>query len=496
MSTSWNATRRSLLTAMGLTPLALSGCIEGEHASRPTAMDQLAPPMVLALAGPLDTGASLTVDIAGAPPFQRVWLLRGDTAGAGPCPPQLLGGCLDVTSPVVVGSAMSDVLGGARIDILLPYDLPDGEVVPMQAVALAAVGTPSLSNVLSPVTTHPTRTCGEHPFLDASTVFSLYDTLACGPLPAQGCPPVSAITQRMETRLLDYIMGGGGGFPVVDLELRCFEDTIEDACCYGATVTPLVVIGRPFTVDGEARCAATVASDGWSSAVQVDTAGLPRRHRRALASEWSKTAAGEHASVASFARFALQLMRLGAPADLVSRATRAMADEIRHAADAYAVASSFAAQPLGPSTLATDGATDEGASVTELVVSAVREGCIAETIAACQAAEAARLCTDETIADVLTHVARDEQRHAELAWAFVRWALEAHPEVRGAVAAAFAETTSPPEVAATPHEGLHASYGVLSTHHQHRVAREVLEAVVRPCARQLLQAAAEERAAA
>jgi hypothetical protein len=39
----------------------------------------------------------------------------------------------------------------------------------------------------------------------------------------------------------------------------------------------------------------------------------------------------EHASVAAFARFTLDLLALGAPADLVQSAQQALGDEIAHA---------------------------------------------------------------------------------------------------------------------------------------------------------------------
>ncbi len=59
--------------------------------------------------------------------------------------------------------------------------------------------------------------------------------------------------------------------------------------------------------------------------------GLPAADRRALAEDWGRAAATEHASVGSFARFTLDLMRFDAPPDLVESAQRAGLDEIHHA---------------------------------------------------------------------------------------------------------------------------------------------------------------------
>ena len=47
------------------------------------------------------------------------------------------------------------------------------------------------------------------------------------------------------------------------------------------------------------------------------------------------------AEIASFARTSLDLLALGAPADLVAETHRAALDEIEHARIAYALASAF-----------------------------------------------------------------------------------------------------------------------------------------------------------
>lgn len=62
-------------------------------------------------------------------------------------------------------------------------------------------------------------------------------------------------------------------------------------------------------------------------------------------------AIAEHASIASFARFLLKLLALGAPADLVADAQTAIDDERRHAEAAFGWASNFADRPMGPSQL-------------------------------------------------------------------------------------------------------------------------------------------------
>ena len=59
----------------------------------------------------------------------------------------------------------------------------------------------------------------------------------------------------------------------------------------------------------------------------------------------------EHASIAAFARFSLELLAFGAPPDLVEQAQAAMADETRHAKLCFALAGAYAERPIGPGAL-------------------------------------------------------------------------------------------------------------------------------------------------
>ena len=55
---------------------------------------------------------------------------------------------------------------------------------------------------------------------------------------------------------------------------------------------------------------------------------------------------------------------------------------------------------------------------------AISEGCIGETVAALEACEDAERASDPVIKNALTRIAHDERNHAELAFRFVRWALD------------------------------------------------------------------------
>src|SRR6185503_716009 len=101
----------------------------------------------------------------------------------------------------------------------------------------------------------------------------------------------------------------------------------------------------------------------------------------------------EHASIASFARFVLVLLAVGAPADLVAGAQQALADEVEHARACFSLASRFAETPLGPAPLRIDGAL-EAPTLARAAADAVVEGCIGETLAAAQAAAQLEVAVD------------------------------------------------------------------------------------------------------
>ncbi len=115
------------------------------------------------------------------------------------------------------------------------------------------------------------------------------------------------------------------------------------------------MIGRPFLVAGRERLAQVQETSAWSAEVQA-TAACPEKMRKAAAEFWTRVGLMEHASVAAFSRFSLQLMALGAPSDLLQKSHEAAADEIRHARDAFALASHYAGRPVGPGVLPMEGA--------------------------------------------------------------------------------------------------------------------------------------------
>jgi hypothetical protein len=218
--------------------------------------------------------------------------------------------------------------------------------------------------------------------------------------------------------------------------------------------------GRPYVVDGEARVAPLVrasGTNGWSEGGRPDVDGLSVDERAALAEAWTADALLEQASVASFSRFSLALLAAGAPGDLVELTHRAAIDEVRHARLCFALAGTYAGEDVAPGCFPVGEGTGAEASLLDIAVRTVKEGCIAETVSAAVAAEQLVRATDPAVRAALAEIAADEARHAELAWKTVAWAVDAGgKEVRAAVARVLFEAL------AGSHRTRHAGRGMTS----------------------------------
>ena len=211
----------------------------------------------------------------------------------------------------------------------------------------------------------------------------------------------------------------------------CVADAKGEHHCRAFTCgTP----GRPFLIDGCAVTAHVAERCDWldEGTPAADDTALTPAARHALAEHYTRAAQLEHASIAAFARFTLQLLELGAPAELVAGSQQALADELEHAKTCFGLASRFAGRALGPAGLPIAGCLDE-TTLADVVRLAVREGCIGETVAAAQASEAYAHASDLGVRRALFGIQRDETRHAELAFRFVRWALARDPSLRATV---------------------------------------------------------------
>lgn len=251
----------------------------------------------------------------------------------------------------------------------------------------------------------------------------------------------------------------------------------------GPACTPDVVEGRPLRHDGHAVLAAVVDGHAWSEQ-RLALAAVDATTAAAAAAYWLAIARAEHASVAAFARVSLELMAVGAPPQLLEGCHRAALDEVRHARLALDVARSLgdASWDLGPlPTVPTRVPT-----LRELAVDALLEGCLGEGAAAARARIAAnRTCGP--VAEALRTIAADETRHAALAWATVRWALQRDPGLAVALREALrtAQAERPRSTRQQTDPAL-AELGVMANAEAAGIERDVLAAVVRPVLEQLL----------
>jgi hypothetical protein len=245
--------------------------------------------------------------------------------------------------------------------------------------------------------------------------------------------------------------------------------------------------GRPFLVNGAARVAGLANGTDWAASVELDASALDAATRALLAQGWCQLGALEHASVAAFARFTLQLLGLGAPHALVVESNRALCDETEHAQLCFGLAAAFGSTTPGPGPLDSRGALARS-GLAEVALDTFIEGCIGETVATLEACEALAHAAFPEVRRVLERIYADEARHAALAWRFVAWAATQAPELTATLRrrlglelerAARARAASSPQ--ATPaHAGL-AAGGLLSASARAELRVRALAEVVEPC---------------
>jgi hypothetical protein len=205
------------------------------------------------------------------------------------------------------------------------------------------------------------------------------------------------------------------------------DGTERPACCYTVEVEDSApnsscAVGRPYRERGVRRAAPLL-----SAGSEPDGAS-----ERALA--WARAGAEEHASVAAFARLALQLMAHGAPSELLRAVQQAALDEIGHAERCWAMARHFGSSVSQAGPFPFTEAPDVNVTLADLAADAVREGCLGETLGAELVRAAAGLAQEPAVKATLSAIAAEEAEHAVLSYRIVAWALRiGGAEVRSAV---------------------------------------------------------------
>lgn len=132
---------------------------------------------------------------------------------------------------------------------------------------------------------------------------------------------------------------------------------------------------------------------------------------------FAKLAHLEAASVHAFRTIADELVRFGAPEKLVRAARRARRDEVRHTRMTSALARRFGAALRQPRVAPTGKR-----ALVEFALENAVEGCVSETFGALLAHWQAQHAEDREVRSAMARIARDETRHASLAWQMHRWA--------------------------------------------------------------------------
>jgi hypothetical protein len=228
-----------------------------------------------------------------------------------------------------------------------------------------------------------------------------------------------------ELEIVEVLGPGTRGTTPTDvavLETCCYPVLVEDHDPAGECV-----VGRPYYENGRALSAPLLA-------------GVPAASEARRAAAWASAGAGEHASIAAFARLALQLLRHAAPTALLTGVHQAAIDEVRHSEVCWGLAERFGAERVQPGAFPFAGPVPTDVSLAELAAASVREGCLAETLGAHVAQIAAELAPEREVRDALAGIAGEEARHAVLSFQIVAWALAAGgAEVKAAVQRALGE---------------------------------------------------------
>ncbi|KAL7544881.1 hypothetical protein ACHAWF_008239 [Thalassiosira exigua] len=262
-------------------------------------------------------------------------------------------------------------------------------------------------------------------------------------------------------------LGREGRVKPLQCETCCERGKSASYCAYKTSTGPApvptpypTIIGRPFVDSGGSVLQASelapeyvkVSMDSSAldenkedleeeegSATGNETFGTPAAHLGTLAGDWKRNSFGEHASVASFAAFTIQLMTNGAPLTLVEDSMRAGIDEIRHAKTSFAIASKLAGRTIAPNKLP-ESHHAFFHDMEGMAVATADEGCVGETLSALDAAadvdlinrvlegeaEGAKYSgvdkkTLVWIRDELRTIAIEESSHSALAWRTIKW---------------------------------------------------------------------------
>ncbi|MES2206296.1 MAG: acyl-ACP desaturase [Pseudomonadota bacterium] len=222
---------------------------------------------------------------------------------------------------------------------------------------------------------------------------------------------------------------------------------------------------------------------------------LTPEERTKVGEAWIKAGIDEHASIVSFSRFILHLLSLGAPPDLLRDAIRAMGDEVEHASLCFGIAKQITGDAIGPDNMDISDIMAKHTDIKGILEAAIVEGCLGETFAAHSATFAQKMVGEPSLKNILSKIAEDEMRHADLSWRFVEWVMETKPDLHTFVEHVFNQklkefaalqdlqennASKVARLESSDNEALLERFGHLSTASRHHVIQKALKEVIKP----------------
>jgi hypothetical protein len=211
-----------------------------------------------------------------------------------------------------------------------------------------------------------------------------------------------------------------------NIVLACEAYSVVDAGTDADAGDPCAVCAL-FSDAGPTSCYATSNPQGPGTQITCGSCCIAGRAPRGFAPSPSHAPSAraerlaamaqlEAASVDAFHALHADLLALGAPRRLLASVRTAARDETRHAWDMGLAAARFGAKVpaacVGPASART---------LEQLAMENAEEGCVRETFGAALAALQAAMTSDQDLRRLLRAIARDELRHASLAWRIARW---------------------------------------------------------------------------
>lgn len=247
----------------------------------------------------------------------------------------------------------------------------------------------------------------------------LADCLAQSSCPDDGVEPPTPQSLAVESNFAN-----GGPLNASQCTEVCDQAQTGVVTCVRESPESVLCLTRPFPCEGRRpvglRTATQRAANGFDCQLG-DAAWL------------------EAASVDAFRVLRRELHAHGAPRRLLRAASRSMRDERRHARATRALARTF-----GVAVASVEREHAPSRSLEALALDNAVEGCVRETWGALIALRQAARASELSVRAALSRIARDEVRHAELAFRIDRWlgprlSAEQRARIRAARAAAVSE---------------------------------------------------------